>query len=57
MDYVLWVEIVVVLLKLVDEIVSDSFLIVMVLKGLFEEYKMFLVIVLQCDEKEDKMKF
>lgn len=46
MDYVLWVEIVVVLLKLVDEIVSDSFLIVMVLKGLFEEYKMFLVIVL-----------
>ena len=40
-----------------DEIVSDSLLIAMVLKGLPEDYKTFSAIVSQRDEKEDKMKF
>ena len=43
--------------KSADEIVSDSLLIAMVLKGLPEDYKTFSAIVSQRDEKEDKMKF
>ena len=53
-DYVLRAETAAASLKSADEIVSDSLLIAMVLKGLPEEYKTFSAIVSQRDEKEDK---
>ena len=56
-DYVLRAETAAAPLKSADEIVSDSLLIAMVLKGLPEDYKTFSAIVSQRDEKEDKMKF
>ena len=56
-DYVLRAETAAASLKSADEIVSDSLLIAMVLKGLPEEYKTFSAVVSQRDEKEDKMKF
>ena len=56
-EYVLRAETAAASLKSVDEIVSDILLIAMVLKGLPEDYKPFSAIVLQHDEKEDKMKF
>ena len=56
-DYVLRAETAAASLKSADEIVSDSLLIAMVLKGLPEDYKTFSAIVSQRDEKEDKMKF
>ena len=56
-DYVLRAGTAAASLKSADEIVSDSLLIAMVMKGLPEDYKTFSAIVLQRDEKEDKMKF
>ena len=56
-DYVLRAETAAASLKSADEIVSDSLLIAMVLKGLPEDYKTFSAIVSQRDEKEDNMKF
>ena len=56
-DYVLRDETAAASLKSADEIVSDSLLIAMVLKGSPEEYKTFSAIVSQRDENEDKMKF
>lgn len=45
-DYVIWVEIVVIVFRNVGEIVIDSLFIVMVFKGLLEEYKLFVVVVI-----------
>ena len=56
-EYVLHAETAAASLKSVDDIVSDSLLIAMVLKALPKDYKSFSAIVLQCDEKEDKINF
>ena len=56
-DYVLHAKPAAASLKSADEILSDSLLIAMVLKGLLTEYKTFSAIVSHCDEKDNKIKF
>ena len=57
MDYALRAETATASLKSAGEQVSHSLLVAMVLKGLPAEYKTFSAIVLQRDDKDDKMKF
>lgn len=46
MDYIIRVEIVVIVLKVVGEVISDSLLVVMVLKGFFSSYRVFVIVVM-----------